>query len=444
MLDFVPRIALRLWRGLEFRLCRWSNPHGHCLDPHQNLCRDQALRDRMYFFTPHDGTEPVENDSIVMRIRGVSGMSRTPGAHCASALRQRVTGTCLHNFCVSLWKVLLLTMVVALNHASVCRVLAADEDLRERFRNEAPVGWHKMSDLLLHSRSKVQLKVYVLTDGDQKLHYTVDSSCAFNGILQRRIEGITTWAEDGRQSSYANARNAKNAFEVQGAVGAANRYALIKKYSDPTLTLWDTEDLLEDGTWQVDPLIYGPFSIYQSALAEICKSPSFQISELSNAVDGVFVAFQDKHPSDGTYREGTMTLDPGNSWAVLRYHIELPSPKKQDLRLAFDGTIEYEEFPFKDTQLRLPKHAVENQGTADEVLMGGGERFEYTLVDFVQSEVPDNEFTLSAFGLTETGESLAHKAQREPVSWFLIINIGVLLAALGFWLSRRRKERMGT
>ena len=337
-------------------------------------------------------------------------------------------------------KYFLLTALFILRDVCITNVLAADEDLRERFLRDAPAGWAKMSDLLLHSRSKIQLKVYVRSSDEEQLSYTVDTTCAFNGTLLRRVESIMTLAATGRQSSYANARNLENAFEVQRGLGEPDRYSLNANYSDPALTMWDPHELVEDGTWQVDPLIFGPFSIYQCALSEICKSPSFQILDVHSVEDGVFVSFQDKHPLDGTYRECAVTLDPENSWAVLRYHLECPSPKKQDLRLAFDGSIVYEDVPFEDTQLFLPKKAIENQGVAEELLKGGGERFEYTMVSFVQADVPESEFALSAFGLSKTGESLKHQAKTKAVSWLLYINVGVLLAALGFWLMRRQKR----
>ncbi len=331
-------------------------------------------------------------------------------------------------------------IIVGLNHASNDRLLAADTELRERFLNEAPNGWKKMSDLLLHSRGKVKLKVYVLGDGDEKLQYTVDSDFAFNGVRQRRVEAITTWAHDGRQVLYANARNAENAFEVQGAVGSEKRFALNNLYIDPTLGIWDTQDLAEDGTWQVDAVINGPFGINPSPLSEICKSPSFEIEDLYVSDAGVSVAFKDKHPIDGTYREVTMIVDPENSWAVSQYHIEYPSPKKRDLQLASDVKIEYEDNPFEETQLRLPKRAIEIQGTAEQVKNGAGERFEYSLIEFVRSDVPEREFTLASFGLTTTGESLARRERTKPISWLLFVSGGILLAFLGFCLTRRRKK----
>ena len=313
-----------------------------------------------------------------------------------------------------------------------------DAALQEKFLREAPEGWRHLRELLLHSRGKVRMDVYLMAEKDEKRFlYSVDSKFAFTGANHRRVDGITK-SKNGREVSYSNTQNTEYVFQVQGAVGGG-RYALDNIDLNPKRDLWDTKSSSEDGTWQVGPVIFGPFSIYNYDLQEICNSPSFELKKLQNTDGKIFAAFRSTHPQDGSSREVTMTMDPENSWAVTSYYFEFPSPKKSDLLLAAQGTIQYEDLPFGTTGVRIPKTAVEDGGTAEAVQTNDGsvERFEYSLTEFDHVEVPESEFTVAAFGLTKTGESLSVSG-KEGRGWLLLyLNIGVLILGVGYWLARR-------
>ena len=314
-----------------------------------------------------------------------------------------------------------------------------DAGLQERFYREAPEGWHRLRELLLHSRGKVRMDVYLMAEKNEKRFlYSVDSKFAFTGANHRRIDGITKF-KNGREVSYSNTQNAEYVFQVQGAVGGG-RYALDSIDLNPKRDLWDTKNSSEDGTWQVGPVIFGPFSIYNYDLQEICKSPSFGLKKLRNTDGKIFAAFTSAHPRDESSREVTMTLDPENSWAVTSYRFEFPSPRNPDLLLAAQGIIEYEDLPFGTSGARIPKTAVEVGGTAAAVQTNDGsvERFEYSLTEFEQVEVQESEFTVAAFGLTKTGESLSVSGKGGRGWMLLYLNVGVLVLGIGYWLARRR------
>jgi len=331
---------------------------------------------------------------------------------------------------------------------SSLQLQGADLALRDRFLNEAPNGWRRLSNVLLQSRGKATLLIYSLGDGDDGsavLRSKITSTFAFNGLEHRRVDAEMDNIKDGKSLNptptlYVNARNPTGAFQVEGAYGAPGRYVLDRLYPNSTLKLWDRDANTRDGTWMMGPAVIGPFHPESLDLAEAIKSPSFKLNDIHLDGAQVSVAFDAKCETDDSLRNATILLDPENSWAVTHYHLEYPS-KQPGLRWACDGLIHYEPTQFGDSGIKLPKSAVQTSAPADNYRNGKtlSDRFEYSLDEFEVADVPKTEFTLTAVGLTDTGESPLLAKRRSPLGIILILNLGAALMFLCYWLSRRQK-----
>ena len=135
-----------------------------------------------------------------------------------------------------------------------------------------------------------------------------------------------------------------------------------------------------------------------------------------------------------------MSLDPSNSWAVTRCNYEYPHHRVAGVALWNRAVIEYSP-ELHDSGVRLPKRVIEDGGTTDERDAGEFGRFEIVLKDFRHEDVPDEAFTLAAFGLTEDGENTSRIEANWSRWWILLVNLGLILVAAGIWMIRRHLRR---
>lgn len=125
---------------------------------------------------------------------------------------------------------------------------------------------------------------------------------------------------------------------------------------------------------------------------------------------------------------GTVIFDPKHSWCVLKYHFDNPN-------WIGDGTLEYGEevdgFP-------IPRRCTY---TAKSKKGHGNQLITYEFDKIVHRDIPESEFTLSAFGLPEMplpGEQKPQTLWR----WLLGIGIalGVLAVLLRVYVKKKRRQ----
>jgi hypothetical protein len=115
---------------------------------------------------------------------------------------------------------------------------------------------------------------------------------------------------------------------------------------------------------------------------------------------------------------GIVLLDPEHSWCIREYHLNNPDWK-------IDGTLEYGDevdgFPI----LRRCKHTAMNKQGLGTMLIT------YEFDKLIHRDIPESEFTLSAFGLPEVqvpGE------QKPRTLWRWLLGIGIVLGMLAILL----------
>ena len=325
----------------------------------------------------------------------------------------------------------LLAFTATLGCASLLVIASDSEDLRERFIQEAPEGWQKLSRILLHGQGQIHLSSKNYSPNSNPTNaYEEDVVFMINGENHRRVEAID------KQSKRVSigCRNPSQSFWLKGTQNISGyRIDILRKDNDET---WSDNRMANDHMWRVAPLIYTPFAIRDIELIHIISSEQFSLKSVRSASGDsgeVEVSFRYVTPQ-GIPWDVIMTVDPSNSWAVTHYSMEQPFGKNI---LTFDCTVKYGEMS-PDLTIRPPISAVEIVGEKKEIASGTYLQHEFELVNFKVEDIPKQEFTLEAFDLTESRNGLVSSQWR---IWSLItINAGVLLFLLGLWIIKRKSS----
>ncbi len=318
------------------------------------------------------------------------------------------------------------------------------EELRARFLAEAPKGWRLLSDCLLHARGRIELTVSDITPSSVPSHYRgYEERVSFllNGDTYRCVEADDT----GRVS--VGCRNPGQTFHLK----AINRIAEPKPsrlYRIDSITPvgpsaeWTPHSEAADHVWRISPLLYTPFAIGDWPLADLIRSPTCQLLSVGAVGDhGEFVeiCFNVMAPQEAERWDVVAILDPSNSWAVQSYRKLF---KTAAGRAVWDCAVAYDPGLYMDSGICLPRTAVvlvEEQARFD---AGFRNRRELRLVEFSSETIPESEFSLSAFGLSEP-EQRSTSATASPRLAIILFNVGAFLVVVGVWLFSRRRRTSG-
>jgi hypothetical protein len=197
------------------------------------------------------------------------------------------------------------------------------------------------------------------------------------------------------------------------------------------------------------PYLWMPYA-NRFANDTLLSNPRFVIRDVSNfefhgrdllKVD--FDFFKDppseerrKVVSDSKLFEGFFLVCPGQKWVLYEYEWRA---KTGDPQYVFKGDVEYQgtldDFPIMKRvtrrRLRLPGREVAQTQT-------------YDFLEFLFTDVPEQEFTLSAFGIPEAVSQPAEVTRSNRLGhWFLGLSVVALGAAVlsRFALSRLKRHR---
>jgi hypothetical protein len=178
-----------------------------------------------------------------------------------------------------------------------------------------------------------------------------------------------------------------------------------------------------------------PLQVAHFTVAALCRHPSFELTQVDQRPDGLF-EFQFRVDPKGeavpTVRflcsGGSIVLDPAKSWLPVTYELYWPN---SDVR----STGRFSDFRSKDG-VWLP-FAVEQATKRPD-----GSVIPYATGRIVEAKIreaiPEEEFTLSAFGLPEPG-----KQGRGVAVWLWLVG-GVLLFLIGGAMLRLRRRAKGS
>ncbi len=345
--------------------------------------------------------------------------------------------------CKFSWSILVIVVLVAgLAFRADGRALGepTKDDLQQRFLTEAPAGWRTLRDVILHSRGRAHLQYQVVrpaSDPRPNGRYELDVEFMLSGGNRRRVD-----FEDLESHSLSvGCRNPSQTFWLGGVPADNGKYRIDTLRSADDSESWHVSRKADDHAWTIIPLLYSPFAIMDHELTDIVSSKDFVLrsctpSETQNGE--IDVSFQ-YSLNGGLPWDVTMSVNPSNSWGVTRYDCVYPHPREAGLEMFQKTSVEYA-VELYDSMVHLPMKAINDSGANAERDAEFG-RFEIVLKDFTHEDVPDEAFTLAAFGLTESGDNTSRIVTSWPRWWILLINLGLILIAAGIWMIRRHSRR---
>jgi hypothetical protein len=286
-----------------------------------------------------------------------------------------------------------------------------NEPLRERFLKEARDGWLRIKAAARH------------VDGIAEKREARAGKTFLTEQVRFKVNGDFFVCEEDRKITSGDQGELKEIRRIR-AVGTNSKYwfALRRKKPDSSWALAGTENS-PDSTHVGAPLGYAvllglfryldaPFTIMCMPLASMVGESGFKLERIEEVrrnerklakvtfrytAPPEAVAFhKDKNPRVTIYaialRGGWMLLDPEASWALQEYSVEILLPSNLGVNdpVRVTGAIEY-------------KNAKESVPLPFKVVLEdfGQERTEFTFQKLVQREVPEEELTVSAYGLPE-------------------------------------------
>jgi hypothetical protein len=326
-------------------------------------------------------------------------------------------------------------------------------ELQKQLREEAPSAWKRFQQFMLHSKGTVEFEKHTLIADDPGK--SKQAGARGEASPKSRETIVHTMFEvagpdcrraiahhRGAPQTLVGCRNPRYQFSLIGSASDKDAYRIKRvkaglggpDYSS-SITNLDTTFLV-----LVAPLLYAPWTVIFFDMAEILNDKDFVCKSVQSRSHGdeklVEVVFDFRHPTENyLFRDVKMILDPQNGWAVREFTvISPPSGTEISGKITYSGT-RHEESGFR------PPTKLEQKWTsynANKTKVTETEEHVSTFSSLEFVDVPESEFMLSAFGLSEPSPtSLA-----PGLKWGLVlINIGVVVCIIAFFLFFRHPKR---
>jgi hypothetical protein len=305
-------------------------------------------------------------------------------------------------------------------------------DWKERFLKESPLRWQDYKDMKILQGSFVSSAMM----GDKTVHqsrleFKQNKTCALVSTQRLQSNG---------QPAVLNATNARYGFQLK-RLTPGKPWAI----TGQNLNLKDGYKLSRTAPAEaVQNWLSHPFTLDGTAftrLPVLVKDPDFSVQGANPVVrDGkalVEVHFTSKPKRfeagqlAGAWmpvRGGRIVFDPERYWVIHECEIQLQrSPQEHDATDSVVGTFEY-----TDGKKKIP---IPRRITRKWAVMGTKSTEDFDLSE--REDVPDDEFTLSAYGLPEPVEMQA----QAPVRWYIwAAASGAVCLSLGAVLRWRGKR----
>lgn len=294
---------------------------------------------------------------------------------------------------------------------------SAAEDLSKRFFQEAPPKWAEFED-----------------------HYQVEGKISYEGEFQ----GVNGETNSGRRETFFAInrqwvrfetaskllKNQKPSFAMKAVAGMNARYAFLLKKKDPTdeaspYLLVSLSKAGREFYQEISSLdfIRAPWIVLGFPLADLIKDPGFKVKQIENvSVDGrncVRVTFDYsptvRDPLWSRTENAELILDPVLNWCVKAYSIKM-SENVCVGRFDYDhaaGSLPFiREYFFE----RTTKHGVATTRVKAHQI--------------VYRDVPEHEFSLSAFGLPEPMQDAVPQPAPRWYIWFAVAALASFFTGL--------------
>ncbi len=340
----------------------------------------------------------------------------------------------------------------------LAEALADDASLRKRVLAEYPQALERIEAKYGRAQGVVHLErvsvppKYVITIPREERPGTEIQDLAFMSRLPEMARVVAQLPDSKLNDEFVTCFNARYGFRLAKGKGQS---ALAVKSVDP-----DREEEVSDAFRFLMPYLGAPYSVMHLRLPRYVSLPTFRIVDVSPVSSGgnrlVRITFDlslrvnEKNTSGGY--EGWFVVSPDERWVVREYEYR---PKKGKVK--WTGSVEYQggsdDYPFL------------KRVTTKSALLDGTDSVTetYDFREFRFAEVPENEFTLSAFGMPELldppGGEKAGSASGRPSGttpsaavsrtsnawvWYVAIGFGSLAAAIALKLASSRLAARGS
>jgi hypothetical protein len=310
----------------------------------------------------------------------------------------------------------------------------------DRFRSEAPVQWKKYQGRAKRLQGKWSVTITEIAKQQITTSRTVEwkqrTNCAL--VLEHdEIEGSQPagrdwlWCANPNYAFTLNRRSADKPWVVlDTTTNLTGEMRLTNLAMFPTPGEW-AEYLANH------PVTCGNIDRHLGKL--LTKEPGFALTRVSPVVrDGRTLAKVefDFHPEDQRIplRGGWFLYDPEHCWVIHAYDVRVEWPRSPEYSSQGSMSATYE---YRDASANFPllKTIVKRVKQFDRPLKDQEYRYEF---DVKEADVPEKDFTLSAFGFPEPPGS-----PKSPSTWYWwTAGAGIVLLVLSvattWWLRRRQ------
>jgi hypothetical protein len=331
-----------------------------------------------------------------------------------------------------------IAMLLALSNA--CFAFDGESNLRERLRTEAPQAWDTLAENLLHSEGD-GTRTETVTDSG-KVAESKTTRIAFR-LAGPAVRIEATGAETGNQAVFC--MNSRYGFQLNR--DAESQPFVIRSTRPRTREDASTAKFgiagfgFEEFDVGLLQFLGAPWIVDGRPLSSmICRTDS-KIQSITpveyegrDCVDVRFSYF----PSDeneNEFTDATVILDPAKKWSVQKYECTTSWGK-------VSGEVKYDA---ADGDWPVPQHVTQRmEGTTEKSTYVNAVTFEFNTIQ--RRNVPDSEFTLSAFDLPELtfpGDQPAPSRRRQ---WLILGNVilGSVFALVLLMRYVRQRRSAGT
>lgn len=302
--------------------------------------------------------------------------------------------------------------------------------LRDRFLREVPQAWQEYRSSVARLQGAGTLSQIDLLTG-QTLERSSGEFRQRGDLSRRILQNLGPEMHDG----HAYVRNANYAFELLRR-DANSPWVIVGLIPDVREGFRDDDVTKMKYAHVLDDCACLALQVERELLFDMVKAPGFSLGSVTPAnrdgIDLVRVDFDFEPPETRNHpvRGGWVLLDSAKYWTIVEFEVK---GAWGDGEGTITGNYQYVVtgggLPVVRRVTRRQRAESEVDGPVDHEYLGEGEWFE-------NADVPDSEFTLTAFGLPEP------VAAKRRWSFLIVLNVlGALLIAIGFLLHRAAQRR---
>ncbi len=329
-------------------------------------------------------------------------------------------------------RVMLLALVVA---QSATEAMA--QSWKDRLQSEGPVAWAKLEDFYSHLECS-WIERSEATAGKLKGH-TVErqKTLLIDGVLRRMH---STRPSTGRQGVMAV--NSRYVFHIQRDA-EEKPYHVVRYYRKK-----DAASFLQDLDLELAELVPCPYSFFARPLREWVTHPNLVTDEVVPAPEGPPGLLRWKarfRPGRPGPKESppftlgftvTLLLDSNQSWCVQKYEALVTYENGHQVR--FVGALDYgssiDDFPVISRVTTTVTNLTDGRAQVRTAVMQSFAR---------KTDVPEKEFTLTAFGVAELEEWPDDWPADRGYLWYWILGGAGAAGAVALWFRVRARKRAG-